>query len=60
MNILFIYFNYFILFVAGNFVLHTSMALEKLGGWEDPCAYDGLGHRNLLRNREEAKEEIDD
>ena len=29
-----------------NPLLHTEMAVEKLGGWQDPCSDDGPGHRS--------------
>lgn len=32
------------------------MAVEVLGGRQDPCTDDGSGHRHLLGDREEAKE----
>lgn len=33
------------------------MAVERLGGWQDPCVDDGPRHRPLFRSREEAEEE---
>ena len=44
-------------FPPGHPVLHTKMAVEKLGGWEDHCAHDGLGHWGRVRGGEEAEEE---
>ena len=28
-------------FISGNIILRSAMVVEKLGGWKDPCAYDG-------------------
>lgn len=36
------------------------MAVEIVGGRENPRVDDGLGHRHLLGHREEAEEEADD
>ena len=45
-------------FITGNPILHSSMALEKLGGWQAFRLKNGsrLGHHH--RSRKEAKEEI--
>ena len=32
------------------------MAVEKLGGWQDTCPHDGLGHRSGPGCGEKAKE----
>lgn len=46
-----------IFFFPGNPLLYASMAVERLGGWQDPCVDDGSRHRPLFRSREEAEEE---
>lgn len=43
---------------AGNLILHTKMAVEILGGWQDSCAHHGLRYRHLFRSREKTKKEI--
>lgn len=48
-------YDYF--FFPGNPLLYASMAVERLGGWQDPCVDDGSRHRPLFRSREEAEEE---
>lgn len=48
-----------ITFVPGSSILHPAMAMEVLGGREDPRTHVGPGHRNLLRDREETEEEVD-
>lgn len=44
--------------LAGNLILHTKMAVEILGGWQDSCAHHGLRYRHLFRSREKTKKEI--
>ncbi|XP_076633491.1 innexin family member shaking B isoform X3 [Colletes latitarsis] len=41
---------------SGDPFLHTPMAVERLGRWENSRADDGPRHRSLLRGREEAEE----
>lgn len=43
--------------VTGCAVLHTTMAVETLGRWQDTRAHDGPGRRYLFGGREETKEE---
>lgn len=43
---------------TGDPLLHTAMAVEVLGGRQDPCADDGSGHRHLFGNRKETKENV--
>ena len=38
-------------------VLHSAMAVEELGGWQDHSPHDGLGRGGGQRGREEAEEE---
>lgn len=45
------------IFFPGNPLLYASMAVERLGGWQDSCVDDGSRHRPLFRSREEAEEE---
>lgn len=47
-----------LLLFAGNLILHTKMAVEILGGWQDSCAHHGLRYRHLFRSREKTKKEI--
>ncbi|XP_076181685.1 innexin family member shaking B isoform X3 [Ptiloglossa arizonensis] len=42
---------------TGDSFLHASMAVERLGRWQDPCADDGPRHRSVFRGREETEEE---
>lgn len=44
--------------ILGDPLLHTTMAVEVLGGRQDTCADDGSGHWHLLGDREEAKENV--
>lgn len=44
--------------LTGNLILHTKMAVEVLGGWQNSCAHHGLRYRHLFRSREKTKKEI--
>ena len=45
-------------FFPGDPVLRTSMAVEKLGGWQDPRPHDGPGHWGCPGRGEAAEEAI--
>lgn len=47
-------------FVSGNIILHSKMAVEIVGRWQNPRPDDGPGRGSLHRNREKAEEETDD
>lgn len=51
--------NYQLVFLLliGDLVLHATMAVEGLGGRQDPRSHDGPRHRSVLRGREKAEEE---
>ena len=40
----------------GNFILHSEVAVEKLGGWQSVCVADGLEFGHHFRGGEETKE----
>lgn len=42
---------------TGDPVLRASVAMEELGGGQDPRPHDGPGRGHLLRGGEEAEEE---
>lgn len=42
--------------LAGNPLLHTAMAVEELGGWQDSRPHDGPRHRHLFGGGEKTKE----
>jgi hypothetical protein len=44
-------------FFAGPVVLRSPLAVEELGGWQDPRAHDGPRHWRRAGRREEAEEE---
>nr|KAF7427729.1 hypothetical protein H0235_007423 [Vespula pensylvanica] len=41
----------------GDSLLHSAMAVEGLGGWEDSRSHDGSRHRFMFGSRKETKEE---
>ena len=41
---------------TGDTFLRASVVVEKLGGWQNTCPDDGLGHWGCSRCREAAKE----
>lgn len=51
-------FNALLLYVfhAGDIVLHSQMAVETLGRWQNPGAHDGPGRGHLYGCREKAEE----
>ena len=49
--------NDLIRFFPGNTVLHSPMAVEKLGVWEDPSPDDGPGPGHHIRGGEATEEE---
>lgn len=42
---------------AGDAVLRAAVAVEVVGGGQDPRAHDGPGRRRVHRDREEDEEE---
>ena len=46
----------FFSFFSGNTLLHSPMALEKLGSWENWGPQNGPPFRDDYRGRKEAKE----
>lgn len=40
----------------GDTLLHATMAVERVGGWQDPRVDDGPRHWPLFGGREEAEE----
>ena len=45
------------IFFIGHPVLHPPMAVEELGGWEDPGFDDGPRSGHHIRSGEKAEEE---
>lgn len=43
--------------IAGDTLLHTALAVEVMGGRQNPRANDGSGHRHLFGDREEAEKD---
>lgn len=56
--LLFLYsFILFFFLIAGHSVLRAALAVEELGGGQDPRPHDGPGRWHLLRSGEETEEE---
>ena len=46
-----------VFYVIGNLILHSTMAVEKLGSRQNSSVNDGFGLRYHIRSRKTTKEE---